>query len=130
MREAYRLHGTDLIDEPTTGLDAGAAIKVGLVLRVVANLQLPVLCALLQPGNELLHLFDKESCFPLNRVLRPIHSLQVLLLTHGRVAYWGPVKEALPYFERLGFLRPAEYSEAEFLAAVVERPEDFQRGAE
>ena len=47
------------IDEPTTGLDAGAAIKVGLVLRVVANLQVPVLCALLQPGNELLHLFDK-----------------------------------------------------------------------
>ena len=52
-------------------------------------------------------------------------SLQLLLLSHGQIAYWGPVKEAVPYFERLGFRCPPEYAEAEFLASLIERPQDF-----
>ena len=54
--------------------------------------------------------------------------LQLLLLAHGQIAYWGPLREAMPYFERLGFRCPSEYSEAEFLASVVERPQDFLAG--
>lgn len=61
----------------------------------------------------------------------PLHMYyftQVLLITRGQVAYWGPLTEAMPYFERLGFRCPTEYSEAEFLASVVERPADFLAG--
>lgn len=63
-----------LLDEPTTGLDAGAALSVGRVLRNVSRFGVPVLCALLQPGNELLESFDK-----------------LILLVKGQIAYWGPV---------------------------------------
>ena len=48
-----------LLDEPTTGLDSGAAMNIGRCLRAISELGTPVLCALLQPSWELVCMFDK-----------------------------------------------------------------------
>lgn len=49
----------------------------------------------------------------------------MLILCRGQVAYWGPVSEAVPYFERLGFRRPSDCADAEFLSALVEHPAQY-----
>ena len=45
--------------------------------------------------------------------------IQLIILSEGEIGYWGPVGEALAYFDALGFSCPAHYSAAEFLAEVV-----------
>lgn len=47
------------------------------------------------------------------------HLTQVIVLSEGEIGYWGPVSEALSYFDSLGYSCPAHYSAAEFLAEVV-----------
>ena len=43
----------------------------------------------------------------------------MIVLSEGEIGYWGPVSEALTYFDSLGYSCPAHYSAAEFLAEVV-----------
>lgn len=97
-----------LLDEPTTGLDSGAAMNVGRCLRAISSLGTPVLCALLQPSWELVSMFDK-----------------VLIIAEGQIAYWGTVAAALPYFASLGFHCPRNYSASEFISELVDHPEKF-----
>lgn len=70
--------GLLFLDEPTTGLDASAALAVMTKVKELAS-RISVICTIHQPSSTVLALFD-----------------QLLLLEPGgRVAYHGPM-EALP----------------------------------
>lgn len=75
-----------LLDEPTTGLDSGAAMNIGRCLRAISEIGTPVLCALLQPSWELVQMFDK-----------------VVMIAGGEVVYWGPVDQVLGYIPAFFF---------------------------
>jgi ABC-type multidrug transport system ATPase subunit/ABC-type multidrug transport system permease subunit len=97
------------LDEPTTGLDSGTALRVVKVLRDLCNSGPPVVAVLRQPSIELLALFD-----------------QVVVLAKGFVAFAGTVEAGLDFFESLGYeMPPAMGNPADFLANVVEHPEMF-----
>lgn len=94
-----------MLDEPTTGLDSAAALSIIHAMKTISSFGPPVLCSLLQPSWELLNLFHK-----------------VIILAGGEIAYWGPVSQALEYFESLGFQCPVNYNASEFLSEVVVNP--------
>jgi hypothetical protein len=132
------------VPEPTTGLDATAALDIGRTLHMLSKQTLmPVLCALQQPSNELWRQFDK-----------------VILLTRGQIAYWGPRTvslpfsipgnfkllplfliyfwhtrlirgcagtDLLPYLANLGFTCPPSYADGEFVCELLESPEGTNR---
>ncbi|KJE89713.1 ABC transporter [Capsaspora owczarzaki ATCC 30864] len=97
-----------LLDEPTTGLDSAAAYKVLSHVRKIADVGFPAMAALLQPSKELFELFNR-----------------VLVISNGRVVYFGDRQEVLPYFASLGFVCPPEMNPADFLAQVTDHPEKF-----
>mmetsp|Transcript_10461 Transcript_10461/g.26329 ORF Transcript_10461/g.26329 Transcript_10461/m.26329 type:complete len:1533 (+) Transcript_10461:208-4806(+) len=103
-----------LLDEVTTGLDAttslGVISRVNLAAKV---LNLPVICSLQQPSYELFSQFDK-----------------LLLMEKGRVAYFGPISSALPFFETLGFRCPEHENPADFLPTVLNNPALYFRPVE
>ena len=73
-------------DEPTTGLDANAALHVVRILREMArNKRMAIVCTIHQPSP---------------RVITYFHSL-LLLASGGRTVYFGPTVQAVDYFHRL-----------------------------
>lgn len=93
-----------LMDEPTTGLDANTALEVLSSVRTVCDeLKTPVVAALLQPSPEICNLFDN-----------------LVILSKGRVAYFGSYKDALPYFAEHGLQGGKFQSDPEFLQEAVE----------
>eukprot|EP01104_Vermistella_antarctica_P020020 TRINITY_DN827_c0_g3_i2.p1 TRINITY_DN827_c0_g3~~TRINITY_DN827_c0_g3_i2.p1 ORF type:complete len:1483 (-),score=306.29 TRINITY_DN827_c0_g3_i2:234-4682(-) len=94
-----------LLDEPTTGLDATTALDVFKSLRVVADHVAPVVSSLQQPGRELFELFDN-----------------VVLMSHGKVVYFGPVSRVLPYFENMGYVCPTRRNPSDFLQDIIDKP--------
>jgi ABC-type multidrug transport system ATPase subunit/ABC-type multidrug transport system permease subunit len=95
------------LDEPTTGLDARAAAVLVRVLRRVAATGRTVVCTIHQPSAEVFLHFD-----------------DLLLLTAGRTAYFGPVgfqgAAVLPHFEALaGRSLPPLTNPITFVQAVL-----------
>lgn len=87
------------MDEISTGLDSAATFDIISMQRGIAkSLQKTVIVALLQPSPEVFELFD-----------------DVMLLNDGEVMYHGLRDQAVPFFESLGFRRPADRDEADFL---------------
>ncbi|XP_031784100.1 protein white [Nasonia vitripennis] len=84
-------------DEPTTGLDSFAAITVTKILRDVAARGCIVICTLHQPASGLLDLFD-----------------EIILLSFGRLAFYGSTSEGLEFFKSIGIQCPTAYNSAEF----------------
>lgn len=72
-------------------------------LRSCANTGTTALVALLQPGDDVFELFDN-----------------VMILTHGEIAFFGSKADAFAHFERLGYRRHPSTNRAEFLQEVVE----------
>jgi len=99
-----------LADEPTTGLDSSTSFDIFRALRDVSRIAVPIVVSLLQPSFDLFCLFDN-----------------LLLLGNGRVAYFGKLELAVPYFESLGYYCPPHYNPADFLQEVVIRPQKFLR---
>ncbi|ETV98201.1 hypothetical protein, variant 1 [Aphanomyces invadans] len=92
-----------VLDEYTTGLDTTVATDITQKLRDMCKaVQYTVVTALLQPPPEVFALFDN-----------------VLILTEGHVAYFGPTADATAYFEALGFTCPASTDDADFLQEVA-----------
>eukprot|EP01100_Stratorugosa_tubuloviscum_P001488 TRINITY_DN132_c2_g5_i2.p1 TRINITY_DN132_c2_g5~~TRINITY_DN132_c2_g5_i2.p1 ORF type:complete len:1362 (+),score=679.08 TRINITY_DN132_c2_g5_i2:279-4364(+) len=99
-----------LLDEPTTGLDSSAAMDVLKHIRILANAGMTVMCILLQPGPELFSLFD-----------------HVMILSQGKLVYFGTQQDSVPYFENLGFSSESFQNPAEFLQEVTETPAKFSK---
>ncbi|XP_065827732.1 protein white-like isoform X3 [Oscarella lobularis] len=86
-----------LADEPTSGLDSFMAESVVHVLQRLASSGRTVLCTIHQPSSDTFALFDR-----------------LILLSQGRVAYYGSSVDAMPFFSKLGFQCPTNYNPADF----------------
>lgn len=90
------------MDEISTGLDSSTTFQIVKCIRnFVHQMDATVLMALLQPAPETFELFD-----------------DLLLLSEGYVVYQGPIKDALEFFESLGFKLPSRKGVADFLQEV------------
>ncbi len=90
------------VDEPTTGLDAFAALKVMQSLRVIASSGRTVVTTVHQPRSSIFQLFD-----------------QLLLLSEGRVMYFGNATDAVAYFTRLSFRAPVDYNPSDYFLDIL-----------
>eukprot|EP00026_Physarum_polycephalum_P000882 Phypoly_transcript_00883.p1 GENE.Phypoly_transcript_00883~~Phypoly_transcript_00883.p1 ORF type:complete len:1263 (+),score=177.54 Phypoly_transcript_00883:79-3867(+) len=99
-----------LMDEPTTGLDANTSLSIITAMRKACTvLRVPAVLALLQPSPEICELFDN-----------------LLVLNKGQVGYFGPYRNAVPYFDRLGIRGTAFQSDPEFLQEAVANCQRYQ----
>lgn len=80
-----------LLDEPTSGLDARSAMQLIRQCRGLANSGRTVVMTIHQPRREAFHLFDKL----------------LLLSKGGKVAYFGPGREAKRYFQARSEVPPS-----------------------
>mmetsp|Transcript_17418 Transcript_17418/g.33065 ORF Transcript_17418/g.33065 Transcript_17418/m.33065 type:complete len:674 (-) Transcript_17418:215-2236(-) len=91
------------LDEPTTGLDAAASENIMQEIVALARAEhLIVICTIHQPSTKVYNGFD-----------------QVMILSKGREAFTGPVKEAVPYFESIGHALPLQTNPAEHFLDLV-----------
>jgi len=91
------------LDEPTSGLDSTAALSVCQTLKIIAGLGINVVAVIHQPRYEIFDSFDDV----------------LLLAPGGRTVFAGPQKEALPYFESLGFEFPPKINPADVLMDMI-----------
>ncbi|KAK4192039.1 ABC transporter G family member 15 [Podospora australis] len=91
------------LDEPTSGLDAVGSWEVVRYLKGVARRNnLIVIASIHQPSTTTFNLFDK-----------------LLLLSHGKTHYFGPVGEVTSHYEGLGERWPVHVNPAEVLLELV-----------
>jgi len=95
-------------DEPTSGLDYKTAHQCIDIFRTLADHGRTIICTIHQPSTDLFAKFT-----------------HVLLLTHGEIAYYGPVSEVIPYLAHHGLQCPVSENPANFLidAVVDDTPE-------
>jgi ABC-type multidrug transport system ATPase subunit len=90
------------LDEPTTGLDATAALHLMEVLKKVSLAGRSVILTIHQPRSNIFQLFDR-----------------LLLLTRGYSVYFGDAQSATDHFARLGWPMPLHYNPADFLLDLI-----------
>ncbi|EFA83423.1 ABC transporter G family protein [Heterostelium album PN500] len=95
-----------LLDEPTTGLDSTTSLSILKQLKeTVVTRKSSCLISLLQPGIEITNLFD-----------------YLMVMSNGEIAFFGPMENAIPHFESLGFKLPSHHNPAEFFQEIVDEP--------
>lgn len=90
------------LDEPTSGLDAFNALNVISTLRRLAYHGRTVVTTIHQPRSNIYSMFD-----------------MLLLLSQGRVMYFGPAKDAVAYFSALNFRCPAQFNPADYFIDLI-----------
>eukprot|EP00466_Bigelowiella_natans_P021298 jgi/Bigna1/44637/e_gw1.99.8.1 len=94
--------GLLFLDEPTSGLDSKSAAEIMELLGMLAKTtKVTIVCSIHQPSSRTFLAFDKT-----------------LLLSKGKVAYFGPAKKALTYFAELGFKAPSQMNPADYLIEI------------
>jgi energy-coupling factor transporter ATP-binding protein EcfA2 len=84
-------------DEPTSGLDAAAASNIMQeIVRVAKEERIIIVCTIHQPSTKVYNGFD-----------------QLMIMSRGRQAFSGDVKEAIPHFESIGYPCPPATNPAE-----------------
>jgi ABC-type multidrug transport system ATPase subunit len=97
-----------LLDEPTTGLDSVNALRVGQLLRDLANNdQRTVICTIHTPSSELYAVFD-----------------DLLLLAKGSVVYHGSCEDAPAYFASIDRSVPLRMNPSEHFMNLLQEPEE------
>ncbi|CDI86275.1 white protein, putative [Eimeria praecox] len=89
-------------DEPTTGLDSFIAENVMNIFRLLADRGRTIICTIHQPSSNIFNMFTK-----------------VLLLSRGRLVFYGDREATLLYFSRLGRPCPPFTSVPEFLLELL-----------
>ena len=90
-------------DNSTRGLDASTALEYTKAVRALTDIfGLSSILTLYQAGNGIYDLFDK-----------------VLVLDEGKEIYYGPMKEAKPFMEGLGFVCADGANVGDFLTGVT-----------
>eukprot|EP00611_Tribonema_gayanum_P017887 TRINITY_DN3082_c1_g1_i5.p1 TRINITY_DN3082_c1_g1~~TRINITY_DN3082_c1_g1_i5.p1 ORF type:complete len:611 (+),score=223.25 TRINITY_DN3082_c1_g1_i5:294-2126(+) len=85
------------LDEPTSGLDSVTALMLCNILREISE-TCTVVCTIHQPQSKIYSLFDN-----------------LILLKAGDIAYQGPAREALAFFEQTGYPCPPLTNPADHL---------------
>ena len=91
-----------LLDEPTSGLDSSQALQVIETLRHLADSGKTVVVVIHQPNQHVFSLFD-----------------DLLLISDGRLMYYGEVKKVRDYMENLGYKAPKEMGTAEHVLDCI-----------
>ncbi|KAF5005927.1 hypothetical protein FDECE_7685 [Fusarium decemcellulare] len=90
-------------DNSTRGLDASTALEYTKAIRAMTDvLGLASIVTLYQAGNGIYEQFDK-----------------VLVLDEGKEVYYGPLKEARPFMENMGFICHHGANVADYLTGVT-----------
>jgi len=90
-------------DNSTRGLDASTALEYTKGVRAMTDIfGLSSIVTLYQAGNGIYNLFDK-----------------VLVIDEGKEIYYGPLKEARPFMEELGFVCVDGANVGDFLTGVT-----------
>lgn len=86
-----------LLDEPTSGLSSTDALNVANAIKELARKGRTVILTVHQPRSDIYELFD-----------------DLLLLSKGKVVYFGKAQEAAAYFEALGHEVPVGWNVADY----------------
>ncbi|KAK3498887.1 ABC-2 type transporter-domain-containing protein [Neurospora hispaniola] len=90
-------------DNSTRGLDASTALEWAKCIRAMTDVMgLSTIVTLYQASNGIYDLFDK-----------------VLVLDYGKEVYYGPMKEARPFMEALGFECQEGANVADYLTGIT-----------
>ena len=92
------------LDEPTSGLDSFQAEQVIQTLRKLADDGHTVVAVIHQPSQKVFSLFD-----------------DLLLLSEGKLMYFGEVKKARTYFEDIGYGASKEVGTAEHVLDCISK---------
>ncbi len=100
------------VDEPTTGMDSFTATKIVQIMRKLATRGRTIIATIHQPNSEIFALFD-----------------QLMILALGRIVYFNAAKNAVAYFDRLGYKCPEKTNPAEHFMKMLSaenfmKPED------
>ena len=98
-----------ILDEPTSGLSAsGAAEIISLLFNLAYLLKYTVILSIHQPRTEILYSFDN-----------------IMVLSKGRVVYYGNPKRISEYFASLGKPLPINENIADSLMDIVVQDEEI-----
>ncbi|KAI5479965.1 hypothetical protein MNV49_002255 [Pseudohyphozyma bogoriensis] len=98
-------------DNSTRGLDASTALEYTRALRIATDVsELATIISIYQCGENIYNLFDK-----------------VCVIYDGRMAYMGPMGEAVQYFKDMGYEPQQRQTSADFLVAVTDPKGRFVR---
>lgn len=93
-----------LLDEPTSGLDSTSALQLLELLRtqLATKENKTIIMSIHQPSSQMYYMFD-----------------MLLLLAKGKVAYFGPARDAMGYFSSLGLHCDLQYNPADYMMDLV-----------
>ncbi|KAF9438996.1 hypothetical protein BGZ76_001891 [Entomortierella beljakovae] len=91
-----------LLDEPTSGLSATDALNVANAIKSLARKGRTVILTVHQPRSDIYELFD-----------------DLLLLSQGKVVYFGKAQSAAAYFEGLGHECPVGWNVADYFLDLI-----------
>jgi len=90
-------------DQSTRGLDASTALEYTKAVRAITDIfGLASIVTLYQAGNGIYNLFDK-----------------VLIIDEGKQIYYGPMKQARPFMEGIGFYCDDGANVSDYLTGVT-----------
>lgn len=90
------------LDEPTSGLDSFQAMNVMSTMADLAHSGRTVISTIHQPRSSIFALFEN-----------------LLLLSEGRMVYYGPASEAVSYFTGLGYPCPEHFNPADYFMDII-----------
>ncbi|KAJ2844493.1 hypothetical protein IWW36_005165, partial [Coemansia brasiliensis] len=91
------------LDEPTSGLDSNSSeLVVELVKSISQEQGIATLMTIHQPSAHIFNTFDK-----------------VILLSQGRVIYFGPTSTAIEYFSKIGYECPVHENPADYFVSIM-----------
>ncbi|XP_043285630.1 protein brown-like [Venturia canescens] len=92
------------LDEPTTGLDTSAALRVVESIKSISTRSI-VICSIHQPSMTIYKQFS-----------------HVIFLAEGRVAFAGTLRDARAFFEGEGARCPFGFDEAQYYVKMLSKP--------
>ncbi|KAF9430615.1 ATP-binding cassette sub- G member 2 [Podila epigama] len=101
-----------LLDEPTSGLSATDALNVANAIKDLSKKGRTVILTVHQPRSDIYELFD-----------------DLLLLSQGKVVYFGKAQTAATYFEALGHECPVGWNVADYFLDLITMHQDTSSGS-
>jgi ABC-type multidrug transport system ATPase subunit len=101
-KELMKKPRTIFLDEPTSGLDSFQAFAVIESMKALATRNKIVVAVIHQPRSSIFGLFDL-----------------LLLLSAGKIMYFGPAAQAVQYFATMGYPCPEHFNPADFFLDLL-----------